>query len=148
MVLAGGENEHADAAKQLKHRINSGEALKRLEEMVKSHGGDLHRKREIGTEHIVESTESGFVHRVNAERLGFAIIEMGGGRKQLGDQLDHSCGIEFLVRIGDKIEKGQPIAKVFCNSSTKAKYACELVLASLGFGSTEIEPPKLIVESL
>lgn len=148
LVLAGVENEHADAAKQLKHRINSGEALKRLEEMVKSHGGDLHRKREIGTEHIVESTESGFVHRVNAERLGFAIIEMGGGRKQLGDQLDHSCGIEFLVRIGDKIEKGQPIAKVFCNSSTKAKYACELVLASLGFGSTEIEPPKLIVESL
>ena len=148
LVLAGVENDQAVAAKQLNHRIVTGEALKRLEEMVKSHGGELHRKREIGTQHVVESGEGGFVSRVNAERLGLAVIEMGGGRKKLGDQLDHSSGIEFLVRIGDKIEPGQPIAKVFCNSSDKARYACELVGASIGISATDVDPPKLIVESL
>jgi len=73
---------------------------------------------------------------------------MGGGRKQLGDQLDHSTGIEFLVRIGDKIEKGQPIANVFCDEKGKADLACQLVGAAVGVSAAEVERPKLIVESV
>jgi len=31
------------------------------------------------------------------------IIELGGGRKKLGDKLDLSVGIEMLVRLGDRV---------------------------------------------
>ncbi len=36
------------------------------------------------------------------------------------DSLDHTAGIEFLVRIGQRIEKGETIAKIFCNDKAKA----------------------------
>lgn len=148
LVLAGAESDLATARKKVQQKIDSGAALERLQEMVSQHGGDLNEKRAVGTQHVVSSTESGFVSRINAERLGLAVIEMDGGRKQLGDQLDHSTGIEFLVRIGDRIEKDQPVANVFCDSITKAPYACELVGASIGVSEAEVDSPKLIVEAV
>ena len=148
LVLAGAESDLATARKKVQQKIDSGVALERLQEMVSQHGGDLNEKRAVGTKHVVSSIESGFVSRINAERLGLAVIEMDGGRKQLGDQLDHSTGIEFLVRIGDRIEKDQPVANVFCDSSVKAQYACELVGASIGVSEAEVDSPKLIVEAV
>lgn len=146
LVAAGVQTDNESARTQLEHRITTGEAMVKLEEMVKSHGGDLNQKRQIGYSHVVESNESGYLSRVNAERLGLAVIEMGGGRKQIGDQLDHSTGIEFLVRIGDKIEKGQPIANVFCDSKA-SQYAVELVGAAIGISDHSVDPPVLIVDS-
>lgn len=130
----------------LQQKIQTGEALQKLAEMVESHGGDLNAPRAVGRKHQVTAAESGYIKRVSADRLGLAIIEMGGGRKKLGDQLDHSSGIEFLVRIGDQVEKGQPIANVFCDSPA-AKYAIELVGASVGYSDSTVDPPQLIVES-
>ena len=45
--------------------------------------------------------------------IGMAIIAMGGGRRQVTDTIDHSVGLEVLVRIGDPVEENQPIAHVF-----------------------------------
>ena len=148
LVLAGVQSDLGAARALVQQKIDSGVALERLREMVKHHGGDLDQPRTVGKSHVVKSAESGFVSRINAERLGLAVIEMDGGRKELGDQLDHSSGIEFLVRIGDQVEKGQPIANVFCDSTSKANYACELVGASVGISEAVVESPKLIVESV
>ncbi len=40
---------------------------------------------------------------------------MGGGRKAMGNKIDHRVGLEMLVRIGDSVERGQPVARVFCD---------------------------------
>ena len=148
LVLSGAEGDLGAARTSVQQKIDSGVALERLREMVKQHGGDLDQPRAVGKSHVVKSAESGFVNRINAERLGLAVIEMDGGRKQLGDQLDHSSGIEFLVRLGDQVEKDQPIANVFCDSAPKASYACELVGASVGISEAAASPPELIVESI
>ena len=147
-MLAGADSNQEAATKRLQGHINSGAGYKRLEQMVNSHGGELSTPRDRGTTHAVKATESGYVSRVNAERLGLAVIEMGGGRKKLGDELDHSTGIEFLVRIGDKIEAGQTIANLFCTLTGPAEYAKQLVGAAIGTSPTPVETPQLIVESV
>ena len=81
------------------------------------------------------------------KRLGLAIIEMGGGRKQIGDPIDHSIGIEFLVRIGDKVEPDKPIANIFCDTSA-TEHAAELVESSITLCSEPIDSPKLIVDAI
>ena len=148
LVLAGVESNLADARAKVQQKIDSGAGLERLQEMVKQHGGDLNQQRAVGRSHVVKSMESGFISRINAERLGMAVIAMDGGREQLGDQLDHSTGIEFLVRVGDPVEKDQPIANVFCDATTKAEYACGLVGASVGISEVKIPVPQLIVETV
>jgi pyrimidine-nucleoside phosphorylase len=133
------------AIKMLAEKIRTGEALQKFAEMVNSHGGDIEAPRAMATPHPVIAQESGFISRVNTERLGLAVIEMGGGRKKLGDALDHSTGIEFLVRIGDSVEAGQPLATVFCDGGNK-EYAIELVGSSVGISPTPVSAPRLIVE--
>jgi thymidine phosphorylase len=118
----------------LQATIDDGSALKKLEEMVQAHGGDLQKPRRRARSHAATSMESGVITRINTDRLGLAVIEMGGGRKKIGDPIDHSCGIEFLVRIGDKISEGDLVANVFCDSKL-APVATNLVGASIGIGT-------------
>ena len=121
--------------------------MQRFEEMVKKHGGSLNRLTPVAHSQPVLAQAKGFVSRINAERLGLAVIEMKGGRQRIGDPLDHSTGIEFLVRLGDQIEVDQPIANLFCPTD-RADYPRELVAASLGIQETPIDPPALIIKEL
>ena len=133
IVAAEVESSLESAKQRLQTTIDDGTALKKLAEMVKSHGGDLSQARERAASHPVTSIESGKVIRINTDRLGLAVIEMGGGRKKIGDPIDHSCGIEFLVRIGDEVYKGDVIANVFCDAKV-APVATNLVGAAVGIG--------------
>ncbi len=146
LVAVAVESNQSAAIELLKSKLDNGEALEKFTEMVHSHGGDLKAKRYISQQHTIAASETGFLNRVNADRLGLAVIEMRGGRKQIGDEIDHSTGIEFLVRLGDRIEAGQPIAHVFFDGR-KPEYASQLISASVGIGETREEPPALIVES-
>lgn len=135
----------AQARVLLQEKIDSGDGYQRLVEMVKAHGGDLEAERPLANKQPVLANESGFLSRVNAERLGLAVIEMGGGRKKLGDPIDHSTGIEFLLKIGDPVENGQPIANVFCDGS-KAEYVNQLVSAAVGISPVPVEALPLIAD--
>lgn len=131
LVAAEVESNLESAKQRLQQTIVDGTAFKKLGEMVEAHGGNLAEPRERASSHPVTSIESGKLTRVNTDRLGLAVIEMGGGRKKIGDPIDHSCGIEFLVRIGDEIRKGDNVANVFCSAETAAM-ATNLVGAALG----------------
>ena len=133
LVAANVESSLESAKQQLQTTIDDGTALKKLAEMVKSHGGDLSQPRKRASSHQVTSIESGTITRINTDRLGLAVIEMGGGRKKIGDPIDHSCGIEFLVRVGESINKGDVVANVFCDSKV-ASVATNLVGAAIGIG--------------
>jgi pyrimidine-nucleoside phosphorylase len=147
LVQAGTQSDTQSALRQLQETIDSGAALERLTQMVKNHGGDLTAARARGASRDVLANETGKVARIHNDRLGLAVIEMGGGRKKLGHQLDHSTGIECLVRLGDSVESGQAVARVFCDDESKAAYASELVAASFVVGPDGADP-KLIVETI
>ena len=49
------------------------------------------------------------------------------------------------MKIGSSIEKGQPLAHVFCDDGV-AGYASELVAASFGITPLEVKPAELITE--
>ncbi len=40
---------------------------------------------------------------------------MGGGRKTVGDAIDHQVGIEMCVRLGDLVQPGQLLIRVFAH---------------------------------
>ena len=147
LVLGGAQSNFDSAKAALQDKIDSGDGLKRLKEMVKSHGGDLDAPRKRELESDVKADRSGYVSKINTQRIGLAVIEMGGGRKMMGDPINHASGVEFLIRIGDKIEAGQTIAKLFCESSAK-EYARTLISASVSISDSPTEAQKLIVETV
>lgn len=125
------------ARKQLQATIDSGAAREKFAQMVAAQGGDLDAPRTVAPASPVTVNRAGYIAAMNAEKLGQAVIAMRGGRKQLGDQLDLSTGFEMLVRLGDRVDVGQPIATLFAPSSL-AEAGRKLLLSAIEISD---EPP-------
>ena len=113
--------------------------------MVSAQGGDLDAPRPVAPAHELVSPWDGHVTAIDSERLGYVIIHLGGGRKQLGDKLDLSVGLEMLVRLGDVVEQHQPLVRLFAPPDAVPHIRRDL-LAAITVGDNPIEPPPLIVE--
>ena len=90
---------------------------------------------------------SGIIESIDTETLGWIIIDLGGGRRQLTDAIDHSVGLEMLVRIGDEVSADQPLVRVFA-SPTKFDEIASRLRSAIAIGDEPTESPLLIVERL
>lgn len=135
------------AIRRLTSHIDSGAGYEKFREMVAAQGGNLDAPRPISPMLEVVSHHEGYIGSINTEALGLAVIEMGGGRKQLGDALDLSTGLEMLVRIGDRVERGQALARVFAKPQA-AEFARQLVARAITMEEAKPSPLPLIVERI
>ncbi len=126
-----------DAKTKLQQTIHSGAALEKLSEMVAAQGGDLAASRKVAPASDVFAPAAGYIASIDAERLGEAVIAMRGGRQQMGDALDYSTGFEMVVRLGDRVEAGQPVARLFAPQDV-AQAGREKLLAAIVLSD---EPP-------
>ena len=147
LVLAKREASTAAARKRLEKAISSGAGLEKFREMVAAQGGNLDAPRPVAPPHEAGSPWDGYVTHIDTERLGYVVINLGGGRRQLGDKLDLSVGFEMLVRMGDKIDAGQPLARIFA-ADDAVHHSKRDVLAAITLGDEPIETPPLIVERI
>jgi thymidine phosphorylase len=147
LVSAGVETDLQSARSRLQTMLENGDAFRKFQEMVAAQGGDLSVERPLAEPHRIRARESGYVNRINSERLGHALVEMGGGRKVLGDRIDPSVGMQMQARIGDRIEEGQPLAVAFCPPD-KLGVAEELIESSFGITPAGCEPITLIKERI
>jgi pyrimidine-nucleoside phosphorylase len=93
----------------------------------------------------VLSAEKGFIIGTNCENFGTALAMLGGGREKKEDKIDHAVGLEFHKRIGDAIEKNEPLATIHYNSDAKLAEAKSLIASSYLVGpSAPAETPALI----
>ena len=86
----------------------------------------------------VPSPSAGFLTTTNCEQLGTALATLGGGREKKEDAIDHAVGLEFHKRIGDRVEKGEPLVTIHYNSGAKLDEAQSLIAASYEVG--EVAP--------
>jgi pyrimidine-nucleoside phosphorylase len=123
-----------------KEMIATGQAKEKFKQGIRLQGGD---ERVIDDPQLlpqarshaeVPSVSSGFLTATNCEQLGIALAMLGGGREKKEDTIDHAVGLEFHKRIGDRVEKGEPLATIHYNSGTKLAEAKNLIGASYQIG--------------
>jgi pyrimidine-nucleoside phosphorylase len=147
LVLTQREPTPSAARKRLERAIASGAGREKFREMVAAQGGDLDATRPVAPAQEVASRRAGYVAVIDTEGLGRVIIDLGGGRKKLGDRLDLSTGLEMLVRLGDAVEAGQPLVRVFAKPQAAAVVEADL-LGAITIGDHPVKPPPLIVERI
>jgi pyrimidine-nucleoside phosphorylase len=113
LVDCKAENSHEAAFVRCEKLLQSGAVYERFLRMVQAQHGDYRLPLKIAPASELTAARSGFLHRIHTEQLGSAVIALGGGRQQTSDTIDHSVGIEMLVRIGDQIEAGQPLVRIY-----------------------------------
>jgi len=106
----------AEARNQLWQSIHSGEARERFDQMIAAQGGSLAGPLPLARATQVISESTGFVAAIDCERLGRCVVEMGGGRRRADDAIDPTVGLEVLVRIGDHVDRGQPLMIIYTHS--------------------------------
>ncbi|MGI8978526.1 MAG: thymidine phosphorylase [Pirellulaceae bacterium] len=129
----------------LEKYLVSGAAHEKFCQVVAAQGGNLDAPRPRAAAYLIESPTAGFLAGVDAEAIGYAIIELGGGRKKLGQPIDPAVGIEMLVRIGDHIERDQPLFRVFARPAKQEESRYQL-LSTLTITPAATKPMPLIVE--
>jgi pyrimidine-nucleoside phosphorylase len=147
LMLTRRESSHAAARARLESAISSGAGLEKFHEMVAAQGGKLDALRPVAPVQEVLGPRAGYVAAIDTEQLGRVIIDLGGGRKKLGDVLDLSTGLEMLVRLGDAVEAGQPLARLFAKPDAAAAVRHNL-LAAVMIGDNPVQPPPLVRERI
>lgn len=138
LLLSTKKSESIETArKQLQKTIDSGAAREKFAQMVAAQGGNLDASREVAPASDVAADREGYIAAMDTEKLGQAVIAMRGGRRKLGDVLDLSTGFEMLVRLGDKVEVGQSLARLFSPANV-ADEGRELFLSAVQISD---EPP-------
>jgi len=144
LISLGNVADRTQAEAVLSQKLESGAARQVFEQMVTAQGGRLGEVRPVAAEFLISSDRAGFVTRIDAEALGRAVIDLGGGRRHVGESIDHSVGLEMLVRIGDEVNPGQPLIRVFARNETPALFA--RIRSAVRVADDEIDWPEFIVE--
>ena len=103
---------------EVRQHLENGQALAKFEEMVAAQGGDLEDLyRPVNVEHVVDipAQESGVISALPAMEFGLYAMRLGAGRAVKTDALDYETGIVFDKKVGDPVQKGEIVAKVYTN---------------------------------
>ena len=122
LVLAGIKPGLAEARAAMEARIADGSGLAKFRAMVEAHGGDVRviddPARLAMSAHTAEvrASRDGVVREIDSLRLGLAGVAMGAGRATRDDVIDPGAGFDLRVCLGDRVQAGDVLARVFADS--------------------------------
>ena len=100
---------------KLVEALRDGRAYEKFQQMIAAQGGNVSEPLAIAPVAEISAPASGSIESIDGEAIGNFVIQLGGGRQKVTDKIDHSVGVEVLVRVGDTVEKDQPLARFFSN---------------------------------
>ena len=113
---------------EVRQHLENGQALAKFEEMVAAQGGDLEDLyRPVKVAHVVDilAQESGVISALPAMEFGLYAMRLGAGRAVKSDDLDYETGIVFEKKVGDPVQKGEIVAKVYTNGKISSELVTE-----------------------
>lgn len=108
--------DHQIAMEMVEQSITSGKALEVFKRFVHAQGGTENSLEELEVAEVVTpvyAVESGYVKTIEADQVGIAAMHLGAGRLKYTDSVDHTVGIEVLIKVGDKVNKGDVIYNIY-----------------------------------
>ena len=151
MLVASGVCTLADEARaRLLDALHSGRGLQKLKEMIAAQGGDARVCDDVGLlpaakEKIdILSPQSGYIASMDTEQIGTAAQMLGAGRLSKEDVIDLAVGLVMHKRIGDRVEKGEPLATLHVNKRENLDGAREKLLKAIHIEKEAVPPAPLL----
>ncbi|MEW6556183.1 MAG: pyrimidine-nucleoside phosphorylase [Elusimicrobiota bacterium] len=149
LLISGIVKTTDEGKKKLREIIANRKGLEKLKAMVKAQSGNPEAidnpsllpqcKKQI----TICSRQSGYVENINALEVGLSSLILGAGRTKKEDIVDPSVGIYLKKKVGDKVEKDEPLA-IFHTDGNEKKFneAKEKFLNAYTIGNKKTKPPK------
>jgi len=138
LLMAGLASSAAEARARLTALRDSGAGARKLAELVEAQHGDARVVDDLSllasapVVVTMEAEDEGarWVAEADARAIGDAALVLGAGRRQKGDPIDPAVGIVLRARIGDRVERGQPLADVHARTREGADAAIRALRAA------------------
>ena len=139
LVATGLEDDRTVARKRCDDAVTSGRAAEIFGNMVEALGGpaDFVDKADtyLPSAPVTSAVHAnGYLTRMDTRAVGNAIIELGGGRRTVGQALDLSVGFSQVAGIGTRLDSETPLAVVHAASDGDAASARKLLLDACEVG--------------
>jgi len=138
--------ELADARAEADQVLKSGAAFEHLHRMVKAQGGDVSQIEDIRKlpqaklRYNVHARQSGAIAAILADRVAWATLALGAGRRTKDDEIDHAVGIEVFGSVGDAVAVGDLLMTVHANDEGSLQTALEELGGAVGYSASAVEP--------
>jgi len=146
LVLGKRAQDLAEGRAMAEKSIADGSAFEKFRVLVQAQGGDVSYVDDPSKfpraeyVEVVESPRNGYLAQIQARSVGEAAVTLGAGRAQKSDPIDHAVGFVIHHKVGDKLEKGEPLFTIHANDESKLVEAREAVLAAHSFTSEKVTP--------
>ena len=102
-----------EAINMVKESISSGRAYKKFEELVKKQGGDL-KSLEVASKVVsIKTAKTGFITRIDTLKLGELARDLGAGRLNKEDKINHKVGFVIIKKVGEYVTDNEELVKVY-----------------------------------
>ncbi len=146
---AGSLEEARDIAQR---RLVDGAGYRKLKDVVIAQGGDARclDKFELlpnatGVREIT-SPRAGYVSAINAEDIGRACVMIGAGRDRKDDAIDPAVGAILEVKIGDRLDAGAILCRLYYTREDRVEEAAEMVEDAFRISAQKPDARETILE--
>jgi pyrimidine-nucleoside phosphorylase len=150
--LAGHAPTPEEGARLSDQLLQSGEAYKAWLNIVSAQGGDTSVFDSPSSHHkptatrVLRAETSGYLASMDCKQVGWAVQRLGAGRACPGDPVSAHAGIESHVKLGDRIEEGQPLFTLFSEDAALLDEPEQMLRETLRITPTPAQRPPLIHE--
>jgi len=153
MIFLGKITKTLDEARELAQgKLLDGSGYQKLKEVIAAQGGNpqvLDRfellPNATGAQEITTS-RGGYVSAIDAELIGQASAMIGAGRNTKDDSIDPAVGVILEVKVGQKIEAGSILCRLYHTGDEHLEEAAELVEDAFRISQQPVDERDLILE--
>jgi len=153
MIYLGKITKTLDEAREMAQaKLLDGSGYRKLKEVIEAQGGDpsvLDRfellPNATGAQEITTS-RGGYVSGIEAESIGQASAIIGAGRNTKEDAIDPAVGVILEVKVGQKIDAGSILCRIYYTNEEHLEEAAELVEDAFRISQQPVEERDLILE--
>jgi pyrimidine-nucleoside phosphorylase len=129
LVLGGVVADLTGARAAVEAAIADGRGLAKLEEIVRAQGGDPAAIRDPArlprapVTYAVPAPTGGVVEAIDTQAVGLAAVALGAGRARVEDSVDPAVGLVVARKLGDRVERGEPLCTVHAGPRSEGRDA-------------------------
>src|SRR5215472_373531 len=141
-----------EAREMAQQKLLDGSGYRKFKEVIQAQGGNpqvLDRfellPNATGVREIA-SPRAGYISAIDAEYIGQASAMIGAGRDTKEDVIDPAVGVILEVKVGQKVEGGGVLCRLYYTSEENVEEASEQIEDAFRISSTPPEERELILE--
>ncbi len=153
MIFLGKITKTLDEARELaQSKLLDGSGYRKFKDVIAAQGGNpqvLDRfellPNATGAQEIT-TARGGYISGIDAELIGQASSLIGAGRNTKEDSIDPAVGVILEVKVGQKIDSGSILCRLYHTSDEHLEEAAELVEDAFKISQQPVEERELILE--